>query len=79
MSSPHLLPNQSKTLLCVIFIIANLLVCGESALTISETHISTTRNADRTSICSYSELTYSQSDISASNTYINQYSFLSTQ
>ena len=74
-----IIPGQSQLRIMLTIVIIGYLVVGSlGALTASETHISTSRNADRTSICNYHSSTYSSGDIATSDKYISQYSYLST-
>lgn len=45
---------------------------------ISDTHISTTRNTYRSTICAYSSFSYNSADIQSAQIYINQYNYLSS-
>jgi hypothetical protein len=47
-------------------------------ISLSDTHISATRNSYRTQICSYYSASYSNSEIQSAQKYLNQYSYLST-
>ena len=62
-----------------IIIILTLLTSTHSALSISDTHISTNRNSLRASVCSYYSANYTNSDLSTSRTYIKQYSYMNNQ
>jgi hypothetical protein len=52
LKDPRLISPKNHIIFIVI-VFSYLAVISEGALTASETHISTTRNADRTSICGY--------------------------
>ena len=61
------------------FIITLLLFVARThaGITVSDTHISTTRNALRSKVCNYYSANYTSSEISQSQSYINQYTYMS--
>jgi hypothetical protein len=74
------MPKKSKlsAFKFIIVLIGFVVTISSAGITAADTHISTTRNPHRASICGYYSANYTSSDIASAQKYIDQYNYMTT-